>query len=198
MNGSDRRVRKTKKALREGLARLMTEKNIRDISVRELTDLVDLNRATFYLHYRDIDDFLQRIEDEVITEISTILSQHLPQKEGDTPYPLLVALLTYITENQELCKMFFGNNSGRSFLDKLCAIVEERCLRNWLLNCLRFQASDEELSYFCSYVVYGYVAIIARWVQTGMHTPPEELAAMMNDIGRHGIGFLQHAKGARG
>lgn len=52
----DRRVRKTKKQLRECLTRLLKEKKVQDITVRELTDMADLNRGTFYLHYRDVFD----------------------------------------------------------------------------------------------------------------------------------------------
>lgn len=186
----DRRVRKTKKALREGLSVLMAQKNIREISVQELSDLADLNRATFYLHYRDIYDLQQQIENEVVEEINAIMEQYMPTKEGDHPYPLFVALLTYIEDNASLCKMLLGKNSSRTFLDKLCTIVEERCLRTWLAN-YRVQEMEEELSYFSSYIVYGYVAIIEKWVESGMETTPEKLAGMMGSMGLYGIGFLE-------
>ena len=50
----DRRVRKTKAQLRAGLARLMQKKSIKEITVKELVEEVDINRSTFYLHYTDI------------------------------------------------------------------------------------------------------------------------------------------------
>ena len=52
----DRRVRRTKKLLSQGLIELMQQKQVKDITVRELADLVDVNRGTFYLYYRDIFD----------------------------------------------------------------------------------------------------------------------------------------------
>ena len=54
MNPKDRRVRKTKTQLENGLAGLLREKAINEITVTELTERVDINRSTFYLHYRDI------------------------------------------------------------------------------------------------------------------------------------------------
>ena len=69
----DRRVRKTKNQLRQGLARLMLEKSLKEITVKELTDLVDMNRGTFYLHYRDIYDMVEKIEDTIMTEFQRIL-----------------------------------------------------------------------------------------------------------------------------
>ena len=49
---TDRRVRKTKTQLRNGLAMLMKEKSVGEITVKELVDQVDINRSTFYLHYQ--------------------------------------------------------------------------------------------------------------------------------------------------
>ena len=48
---TDRRVLRTRKMLLEGLTDLLKEKDIKDISVKELADYADINRCTFYLHY---------------------------------------------------------------------------------------------------------------------------------------------------
>ena len=60
----DRRVRRTKALLLQGLIQLMEEKDIKDISVKELSDLADINRGTFYLHYSDVYNMLGKIEFE--------------------------------------------------------------------------------------------------------------------------------------
>ena len=78
----DRRVRKTKKALREGLAELLVEKSLQNITVRELTDKVDVHRSTFYANFEDIYDLYNQMEDVVIQEISDILVKTLL-----APYP---------------------------------------------------------------------------------------------------------------
>ena len=52
----DRRVRKTKRQLRLALMKLMAEKSVKDISVRELAAIADINRGTFYIHYKDVYD----------------------------------------------------------------------------------------------------------------------------------------------
>ena len=66
----DRRVRKTRALLTQGLIRLMKEKDIKDISVKELSDLVDINRGTFYLHYSDVYDMVAKIEDNLFEQFS--------------------------------------------------------------------------------------------------------------------------------
>ena len=59
----DRRVRRTKKLLTQALTQLLQEKQINEITVKELTDLADMNRGTFYLYYKDMFDMLEKIEE---------------------------------------------------------------------------------------------------------------------------------------
>ena len=64
MNNTDRRVKRTKKALRDALFTLLEQKSINEITVTELTTLADVNRATFYFYYTDLIDMLQQIQNE--------------------------------------------------------------------------------------------------------------------------------------
>ena len=62
----DRRVKRTKTLLQTTLVELMLEKEVSQISVKELTQRADVNRSTFYLHYLDIYDMLEQMEDEFV------------------------------------------------------------------------------------------------------------------------------------
>ena len=73
---TDRRVRKTKSQLKTGLAQLMREKSIREITVKELVDAVDINRSTFYLHYSDIPGLLAEVENEMMEEMQRAIREH--------------------------------------------------------------------------------------------------------------------------
>ena len=81
----DRRVRKTKALLLKGLTQLMEEKDVNHISVRELTDLVDLNRGTFYLHYRDIFDMVNQVRMNCFNSSTSFFTKMPPAM---TPSPL--------------------------------------------------------------------------------------------------------------
>ena len=75
---TDRRVRKTKSQLKTGLAQLMREKSIREITVKELVDAVDINRSTFYLHYSDIPGLLAEVENEMMEEMQRAIREKIP------------------------------------------------------------------------------------------------------------------------
>ena len=93
---TDRRVRKTKAQLRAGLASLMKEKNVNDITVKELVEAVDINRSTFYLHYTDIRNMLESVEHEMLEEIENLIyvAQNCKLQVGDLLYSgILIASL---------------------------------------------------------------------------------------------------------
>ena len=68
----DRRVRKTRLKLNESLMILIKDKNINQITVKELTDLADINRKTFYLHYKDIFDMVDNIKEQLLVELESV------------------------------------------------------------------------------------------------------------------------------
>ncbi|MEU3003307.1 TetR/AcrR family transcriptional regulator [Streptomyces sp. NPDC007020] len=54
----DRRVRRTRAALRGALVELVLDKGFHAVTVEEITERADVGRATFYAHYRDKEDLL--------------------------------------------------------------------------------------------------------------------------------------------
>ena len=63
---SNRRVRFTRSALREALIDLILEKPLVSITVKDICARADINRSTFYLHFKDVTDILRATEDEII------------------------------------------------------------------------------------------------------------------------------------
>ena len=62
----DRRTEKTRRALKAVLIRLLQTRSLQKVSISELTELADISRGTFYLHYRDILDLYQTIQNEAV------------------------------------------------------------------------------------------------------------------------------------
>jgi len=70
----DRRVRKTRRALREAMQNLMAEKGYEQVTVEELTERADIGRTTFYLHYGAKQDLLLEQFDELLDQLVEQLS----------------------------------------------------------------------------------------------------------------------------
>ena len=88
----DRRVRRTRRRLRDALIQLIMEKGYDNVTIQNITDAADLSRATFYLHYTDKDELLasslEEMFDELLDSVKDImLRRKLELTEGDAPRP---------------------------------------------------------------------------------------------------------------
>ena len=176
----DRRVRKTKKALRQGLVSLLGRKNLKDISVRELTDEADLHRGTFYVHYRDIYDLYDRTWQEMLEEMKAIFLQHPPEELRASPGPLFLAMMEYAWENRDLCQMFFGPHVDQALIRELEKVLEEKCARDWPV--LFPQGDTPDSGYLRTFMVDGCMGVVRRWVAEGMTKSPREMAALLDEL----------------
>ena len=61
--------------MREAFTSLVAERGLDGFSVGDLTDRADINRGTFYAHYRDMAELLGFFEDEVIDSLASLKPQ---------------------------------------------------------------------------------------------------------------------------
>ena len=97
---SDRRSIRTKKELKDNLiALLSTGRIIESISVKELADLADISRSTFYLHYSDIYDLLDDIENDFFDEFRSVFDGFHPEELTESPLPRIDGMLAFAAKN---------------------------------------------------------------------------------------------------
>lgn len=188
-NSDDRRIRRTKKLLEESLATLLLEKNLNDITIKELVDLADINRGTFYLHYRDIYDMLSQIEAEMLNELDNIFKRFPDALLKNSPKPYISDIFQYIADNQTFCKMLLGPHGDMAFVEKLKRLVEEKCFYSLMEACPENELQSYQ--YFASYTVAGCIGLLQNWMESGMKVSPQELAQVAEDMIQNGIEFLQ-------
>ncbi len=68
----DLRVRKTKEAIRSTFKEMICEMDYEQITIKELTQRAQINRKTFYLHYRSLDDLLQELQNEIAENFTSL------------------------------------------------------------------------------------------------------------------------------
>ena len=184
----DRRVRKTKDCLAKALIELLQTKSIHEISVRELAEKADINRGTFYLHYKDPYDMMNQMETETLETLREILMAHPAREIKDNPLVILEVLYQYIPEHTAWISLLLGENGNLSFVNHLNEVVRSCCIEHWMEIFAKKEAKT--YNYFCSFIVSGCVALVNEWVNTGMNESPEEMAILSRDIIRNGIRVL--------
>lgn len=83
----------------------MLEKSIQKITDRELSDFVDINRGTFYLHYKDVFNMLNQIENKLTQDFLEILNQYPSLLVRSNIYPLLVDLFSFVKSNEYIMRV---------------------------------------------------------------------------------------------
>ena len=172
----DRRVRRTKKLLTQALTQLLQEKQINEITVKELTDLADMNRGTFYLYYKDMFDMLEKIEDGMFEALDAIISLHEHDDVSQQTKPILLDLFDFIEENQEMCRVLLSPHGDMNFLHRLNEVVREKCLKAW--PDIRKEKGEADFDYHYSFVVFGCAGIIRAWVNRNCPESAEKMAEM--------------------
>ena len=173
----DRRVRKTRATLRQCLCRLLKEKKIQDISVKELAELADINRGTFYLHYRDVYDLLAGIESEMFSQFNGILDRHRPEEIKEHPRKLIMDLLLFIRTNADLTQILMGPNGDIQFLNQLREVFRSKIVDPFTRNMQG--ARQKDYQYWWAFVTEGWIGLIKLWVENGTDSPTEELAELL-------------------
>lgn len=184
----DRRVRKTKRRLRLALMELMSEKAQKHISVRELAERADINRGTFYVHYRDVSDLLQRLEDEMADRLSEMCRSHSGD-EDIYSYPFLTDLFRFVWDNADLCRVLLGANGDISYRQRICDILCDDFLRDFL-SCF-YPDDAQRLEQFCAFIVSGSLNLALTWLNSDTEQSPEEMAQLTGKMIMNGIGVLK-------
>lgn len=184
----DRRIKRTKKMLKDSLASLLMEKDINLITVKEIVDLADLNRSTFYLHYRDIYDMLTQIENDMIEEINNIEAKYPPSALKKSPKLFLIDMFKYSDENRIFCKMLLGSHGDMAFLGKIKKILEDKCFHVITDNCPRKDL--QKFQFFATYAVSGCTGLLQSWLESNNEITPEELAEAADDFIVNGFDIL--------
>ena len=172
----DRRVRKTKAQLREGLAHLMLEKSIKEITVKELVDKVDINRSTFYLHYADIYQMLQQIEEEALDNITHILENcPVDFSNNESTLECVTKFFAILDSDKDLCRALLGPHGDMAFVEQI-----ENLLAGTFLKHLpgTFPKNDSNLKYAYAFILNGCVGLIKTWLSQPVQESPAHMAEL--------------------
>ncbi|MBF4692586.1 TetR/AcrR family transcriptional regulator [Fusibacter ferrireducens] len=185
----DRRVRKTRHLLRQGLISLLMKKSIHEITIKELVELVDINRGTFYLHCKDLNDLLHQIEDEMMQELTTMLETNNVGELQKQSYPFFIELLRYIEDNADLCLLLLTKTEDRAFFNKLKRTIEKDCFNTFS----QLYRHSDAFSYetFSAFTVSGSIGVIQLWLENGHKESIETVATTLTKILEHGAKFFE-------
>ena len=188
---NDERVIKTKKLIKIALSELIQEKGFDHVTITDLTQRANINRGTFYLHYQDKYDLLEKFENEVLDDINTNAENYiksikdidfLGEDFSNEIKPFINKVITYIKENYIIMKVILGPKSDMRFQNKikkaLNILLTEKGWDNYFDSQNTFVSKD----YFISYLLSAHIGVIRQWIDSGMNESAENMAEMISKM----------------
>lgn len=181
----DRRIKRTKMLLQNALVDLMLEKAVGKISVKELTQKADVNRSTFYLHYLDIYDMLEQMENEFVETIQGFFHDFFTPLPTSMPLTLFVNISEWLEQDKEYyVKLLRGSASGYIF-EELKSRIRDEFLT--LLYLIFLDEESLDLRTRVNFTVSGTVGVLRMWVMEGGNISLVELSETIDDILNNGM-----------
>src|SRR5699024_1682454 len=122
------RVEKTRRSIINGFLELRARKPLEKIRVRELCEKAQINKSTFYDHYRDVYDLAEQLEDEAIRSYLDIA--HPEYVLTDVAGFVRELFASRLACERLLDILFSGNRSGL-LVEKLAAGLTEMVLEKY-------------------------------------------------------------------
>lgn len=182
----NRRVRYTKKVLREALIELLKTKPISRITVTDICTHADLNRGTFYNYYTDAYDLLSQIEEGLYKDLIRQIKRF---EEDGVSGPLLAELMLSIEKNRELCHVLFNINSDRTFFNRLFELMKPHAFAYWEKNNVN-KMTEAQMELLYSFFANGTVGVLCRWIAGELDVPSDYLAKTILALGVKGAEYF--------
>lgn len=172
----DRRIQRTRKALRDALYALVLDRGYDDLSVQDITDKANLGRATFYLHYREKDELLE----DLLRELTENFTQRSGNKIRFSDLKTLQSVFEYAENYYDFYRIMTIGKGGIIGMRKLQAIIRETYAQS--LDDIETTTGNKfcvPRSFLDNYFANSLLGTICFWLEQEMPHPPAEMADML-------------------
>jgi len=189
---TDRRVEKTKKAIKNAFAKLISEKGINDITVKDVALVANINRKTFYNYYKGLYQVINEIEEEISDKFERSVSNVDLLHGEDQPYRFFEDFTKMLDEDGDFYSLIINDRSEGGVMSKIIDYIKTKALKS---------AKDatnidvDNLKIAVDFAVSGMVEVYRSWFQSGRRIPPEKVSRSISTMCASGfIGMLIDAE----
>ena len=140
---TDARVRYTRQVLKKSLLTLLQQKPVNKITVKELCEMAEINRTTFYAHYSDCFDLLDSIEQELVDAFG----EALRLVSAFDVSAMIEAIYRMIDSHEMACRVLIFNGASTSVLGRMIALARRTSIDCWRQQLPRATENDLEMLY---------------------------------------------------
>ena len=180
----ERRVRKTKRAIRNAFAALLAEKDVNQITVKDIAERADINRKTFYNHYRGVYQVMDEIENSIVDDFDRMLREASGSIDLRNPAMIYEKLTQLLQKDID----FYGNllcmNGNNSLRDKLFSRLKAHALVSMQA---RLPIAQQELELGIHFTFSGLMSVYQHWFQSDRTLSLDELTKTVSRLSFYGV-----------
>ena len=167
--------------------------DLTQVTVTAVADRAGVTRRTFYSHYRDIPDLVNRVEEEALCDLRRLVREiaqvTLPELETAInhfePCPRSIKVFDYFRNEGAHLAPLLSESGDPAFAEKIKSMVREvvhaRASEGFVLKDIS-PVAVSMLDYYLTFVISAEVGVVVRWLNAGMAEPPEIMARMMTAL----------------
>lgn len=175
LNSMDRRIKKSKAALKAALIHLMQKHPFKEISITDIVQRADLNRGTFYRHYQYKEDLFNEIIDDVIQDLVTSFRkpyQGLKEFEVGLMPSSAITIFEHVHQHAQFYTLVVKSEASSNFQRMICDVLRDLSLQD--LNQIFPQHINPEL--LASYQSHAIFGMIMEWIRQDFKHSPAYMA----------------------
>ncbi len=180
----DRRVLKTKRAIRNAFAKLMTEKDINDITIIELADAADINRKTFYNYYSGVYQVVEEIEQDISRSYDALLGNVEFRQSMDAPYSLFERFSTLINMDPEFFGYLLSMDGNTVLITRIMRLLKDKTCEKMVA---QLDIAKYKANIMIDYVLSGMLSVYQHWFASDRTVPLEEVSQIISKMSFSGI-----------
>lgn len=176
MNKQPTVTEQTRANLREAFWSLYLEKPIEKITIREITDRAGYNRATFYLHFRDVYDLFGQIEDEILDGIQALVDEEMLSERTLDITQHMGRIVQLAQRNGYAVPQLVGPHGDPGFSRRLKEILAP-LFDQFILD--GQDLTDQQRAVMREFYAAGALAAIGAWMAAAEPMPVDQLVGTL-------------------
>lgn len=157
----DKRVLKTKNAIKNAFMQIMLEKDINKITVSDIAERALTNRSTFYLHYDNVYAVMEDLESEIANVISTCIEKFDINDVYNSTYNMFVNLSASLDKLDTMKKFILYSTNSKYIIERLKNLLVENAMQTYC-NTVNDEIYEKRL-YGFTFIASGMVDTYIKW-----------------------------------
>jgi len=179
--------KKTKQLIQNAFLYMLEKKSFDSITIGDITKQAQINRGTFYLHYVDKFDLLDKIEQQLFSDlgdhIDLLQSRYTSYQTFEKGQEQLAeTLFSFIELKAPTLKILLGDHGRAGFHLRFRDAFSEKVRANLENNISFIESLTIPMEYYLAFITSAFLGIIEQWIQNDLDKTPHEMTRLYIEI----------------